>query len=387
MKSFISSGGDQLPTAAPKPHARRLIGGAIICIILAALVYTVIVWGKRLHCDRVCLTAPFAAVLQPNPVVSPQLEPDILTGKLVASDATKLHPLAVMIENHPDARPQSGLAAADLVYEAIAEGGITRFMAVYADPRQLQRVGPVRSARTYYIDWATELGAFYAHVGGSEPALAQIAATHVFDLNQFTVGAAAYARDSNKKVALEHTMYSSTDKLWKVATVINRWPTGANFAPWLFRDDVAETDRPASQTVKIDFSTPGFAVNWTYDMATSSYSRTMAGKPHLDAETHQQIVAKTIILQTVERKSLTEAGDKQIWQYTTTGSNKAVVIENGQATAGTWKRKGTGRTRFYDQGGNEIPLVRGTIWVEVVHPDTAITISALSTAGTSGIES
>src|SRR3989344_4594697 len=136
----------------------------------------------------------------------------------------KRRPLAVMIENHSEARPQSGLTSADIIYEAVAEGGITRFMAIYLCNLSDAQVGPVRSARTYYLDWLGEYDALYAHVGGANTpgpadALSQIMKYGIKDMNQFSIGFPVFWRDYQRlgrSVATEHTMYSTTAKLWAV---------------------------------------------------------------------------------------------------------------------------------------------------------------------------
>ena len=133
-------------------------------------------------------------------------------------------PLAVMIENHQESRPQSGLTASDIIYEAVAEGGITRFMALFYCNLSDIQVGPVRSARTYYLDWLGEYDGLYAHVGGANTpgpadALGQIIRYKVKDLNQFSIGFPVFWRDYQRlghPVATEHTMYSSTQKLWDI---------------------------------------------------------------------------------------------------------------------------------------------------------------------------
>lgn len=138
-------------------------------------------------------------------------------------------PLGVMIENSVDARPQSGISSADVIYEAVAEGGITRFLALYYC-QDAEHVGPVRSARTYFMDFLSEYGPFplYAHVGGANTpgpanALGQIGNygwARVNDLNQFSIGFPVYVRDYDRlgrTVATEHTVYSSTTKLWDYA--------------------------------------------------------------------------------------------------------------------------------------------------------------------------
>jgi hypothetical protein len=299
--------------------------------------------------------------------------PRHLDGVLVPAKSANQRPLAVMIENHPDSRPQSGLAHAQVVYEAIAEGGITRFMAVFAQAEKPARVGPIRSARTYFVDFATELTAMYAHVGGSAPALAQISTTNVLDLNQSSIGEPTFKRDFSRKVALEHTMYSSTEKLWAFGLEKRKWSANTDLASLSFQDDIAKDMRPASQSIRIDVSEEKYAVTWDYDATSNSYSRSMAGKKHVDAD-GTPITTKSLILQEVKKKSVVEPGNKVIWEYTLTGSGPVTIVQNGTVIHGTWKKSGTERTRYFDGTNSEIVLVRGGHWVHVVHSDSSVVL-------------
>src|SRR3990172_2838324 len=139
-------------------------------------------------------------------------------------------PLAVMIDNHVLARPYHyGLQKADLIYEAVAEGGITRFLAVFHG-QNVDKIGPVRSARVYYITWALEFPAYYAHVGGAStigsPANIHtyIAAHGVLDLDQFRLGASTFTFGGNVLynggMVLSHINYNSTKKLWKAGEAL-----------------------------------------------------------------------------------------------------------------------------------------------------------------------
>ena len=225
------------------------------------------------------------------------------------------------------------------------------------------------------MDYAREYKALYAHVGGNIDALDSIRAdggATLTDMDQFSIGAPTYARDLSRNVPLEHTMYTTTAKLWDYA-MGKKYDKVGQYDPLLFKDEAAEADRPATaQTVSINFSSSPYAVKWTYDRTTNRYLRTMAGTPHLDAETKEQIAAKNIILQTVPTAFIQSRDGKTVSKMTLTGSGKVSIYMNGTQVDGTWKRTGNGRTRYYDSTGAEISLVRGTTWVEVVHTDTPV---------------
>src|SRR3989344_4299826 len=237
-----------------------------------------------------------------NALVEDPNEPKTEVCPLNASKHTKKakdswsqrRPLAVVIENHTEARPQSGLSSADIIYEAVAEGGITRFMGVFYCNLSDVQVGPVRSARTYFLDWLGEYDALYAHVGGANTsgpadALGQIIKYGVKDLNQFSIDFPTFWRDYQRlghPVATEHTMYSTTQKLWEVGakrgwTNVDEdgkeWAKG--FVPWKFKDD-----KGGGTTANISFSfwnnQGGYDVNWVYDSATNSYKRKNGGENH-----------------------------------------------------------------------------------------------------------
>ncbi|MDQ3098965.1 MAG: DUF3048 domain-containing protein [bacterium] len=298
------------------------------------------------------------------------------------------HPVAVMIENHPQSRPQSGLTSADVVYEAVAEGGITRFMGVFLCDPTPQVTGPVRSARTYFLDWLSEYNAFYAHVGGANSngmateskadALAQIKRYGIKDFD-YSPG---FYRDENRNpdVAYEHTAYLDMDRLrkyakdtWKWGAEVNgtRWDT--TFEKWKFIDDNTQTTAEASAAATIsyqfwDTSASLFNVTWNYDAASKTYARTMAGKSHVDKNNNEQIkVSDMIIMFQEESKANDEYQGNLHLLYKTIGTGQAYIFMNGNMIKGTWSKSGrTAKTKFLDSFGHEIPLARGKIWISIV---------------------
>ena len=327
-------------------------------------------------------------------VTGPKTEACPLTGGMFTQNEKKIweerRPLTVMIENHLDSRPQSGLSSADVVYEAVAEGGITRFLAVFYCQAAAQEVtiGPVRSARTYYLDFASEYGDYplYAHVGGANVpgpanALGQIGDYGWLkkgnDMNQFSLGFPVYWRDYERighPVATEHTMYSTTNKLWEVAHKrgldaqdSKGTPWTSNFEPWKFKDDTPSDKRGDAAKVSFDFWTDDkdYHVTWEYDRGTNYYKRLNGDSPHTDLNNKEQLQAKTVV--TVFMKEKGPIDDLKHVLYTTIGSGKAIVFQDGQATEGTWKKeKRISRTKFFDSKGKEILLNRGPIWIEIL---------------------
>ena len=320
-------------------------------------------------------------------------------------------PLGIMVENAKPARPQSGLSMADIVYEAVAEGGISRFMAVFYCQNS-DIVGPVRSARTYYLDWISEYADFplYAHVGGANTpgpadALGQITRygwEGFNDLNQFSVGFPTFWRDYERlgaDTATEHTMYTSTKKLWDFAAAKRgltnvsvddatgkqvSWDAG--FVPWKFKDDAPLDQRPAKLSAQFALSgiqasySDDYVVLWQYDHDSNSYLRFNGKAEHRDMDTNQQLVAKNVVLEfttmSVADDGYNEEGHGQHTLYGTKGNGRAKFLIDGKVIDGTWsKPTRVSRTTFKDSRGNEIKFNRGQIWIEVLPIGQPVTIS------------
>lgn len=293
-----------------------------------------------------------------------------LDGTTVSASKADRHPLAIMVENHPDARPQVGLDKASIVYEAITEGGITRFMAIFG-PNDASKVGPVRSARTYFVDWAEELNAFLSHVGGNLDALDKIKLDNVYDLDEFGIGDAAYWRENSAFKDLEHTMYTSTDLLYFQASK-KGWPVeSSSFKAYKFqKPEENNSENTLAQNITIDFSTASYLVGWNFDPKTNKYLRSMAGSPHKDQATTQQLSANNLIIQSVARTLAPTSIGEEGYAMQTIGSGKAIIFINGKEINGTWKKGGIGsRTLFYDENGKEIEFIPGNFWIEIVPPD------------------
>jgi hypothetical protein len=292
-----------------------------------------------------------------------------LDGVLVEPEKANTNILAVMIENINESRPPSALDKASVVYEALAEGGITRFLALYPIGVSFAELGPVRSARPYYISWAEEYRALYVHAGGSPQALTYLRSgqAKVIDFNQFVNGG-HFWRDKTR--VAPHNLYTDSDKLY---LGLKRAAPDASptFSSWTFQTEPTLEQRPVQvPDTTIDFSSFNYKVTYQYDREQNRYQRLVGEKPHLTRD-GQQIYAKNIIVQYTKTGLI--ANDSQRLQMETSGEGRAVIIRDGTVIEGTWKKPSASeRTQWFDTSGQTIPLNRGPIWIEIVPPDRVV---------------
>lgn len=306
-------------------------------------------------------------------------------------------PLAVMIENSEEARPQSGLSRADIVYEALAEGWITRLMGVFYCNTPMENItfAPVRSARTYFVDWVSEYDALYNHVGGAglcnddtvdvrAKALCQIQKFGIKDMDQFGIGFPDCYRNPDRldhPVATEHTMECFSENLYKIAQK-REWtnvdedniPWDKNFTEWKFKDESQAADRGTTKNIKLVFAQgyDKYDVGWDYDALNNVYKRTNGGVAHLDLETKEQMTARNVVVQLT--KLTGPVDDHGHMLYTTLGTGKALIFQEGKVINGTWSKKTRiSRTTFFDNTGKEISFVRGPIWIELLPSEQQVT--------------
>lgn len=267
---------------------------------------------------------------------------------------------AVAIDNHVDARPLAGLSKAALVIEAPVEGGITRFLAFYPAGADVKRIGPVRSARPYLLDWASEFDALFVHVGGSPEALDLLKKWRDRDLNEFYEGK-YFWRDTARQAP--HSTYTSTDLLAKAATV--KFAAAARPpAAWKFKAEPEAGELPDQVAdLVIPYSTLAYQATWKYDPIRNDYRRQASGSWQRD-EDNEPIRAKNIVVQYAKVRVLDEIGRRRI---ETTGVGRALIARDGQVVEGAWKRPDSlERLRFYDAAGAEIEFNPGPTWIEVV---------------------
>ncbi|HSX41135.1 MAG TPA: DUF3048 domain-containing protein [Candidatus Saccharimonadales bacterium] len=299
--------------------------------------------------------------------VKPQTEASPLTGVQV-DPALAARPItAAVIENHTDARPQSGLSEAGVVYEALAEGGITRFEAFYLENRP-KELGPIRSVRTYFVDWALEFNAPLAHAGGNADALDIIGPLGMKDMNEFVNGGYFYR---SKDRFAPHNLYTSSDQLDSLEARLGyNKPSSFKASP---RKKDTKSAQPAHPDININYSYNGYQVEYKYNADCNCYDRFLAGAPHIDRNTGKQIQVKNVVVQYMPTSYGTTRIGEQTVIMGTPGSGKAIVFTDGGAVEGTWSKAAHGeRTKLLDAAGKDIPLNAGNTWYSIVPTDKTV---------------
>ena len=327
-----------------------VIAGLIL--ILAAGITTYAILNQK----PTTVTEVPAAKPQPKPEAPKYYSP--LTGLLVKNEAaTKQTVSAIIIENSPDARPQSGLKQSGVVYEAIAEGGITRFLTLHQQDKP-RIIGPVRSLRPYYVDWLAAYDASVVHVGGSPAALSEVRNGSYRDIDQF-FNASSYWRATDRYAP--HNVYTSFDKL--DALNAQKGFTESHFTGFT-RIDGKPSETPDATSVAINISSALYNTAYTYDKESNAYLRSQGGAPHLDRE-DGQIRPAVVIAMKVQMNHVMEDGYRE--SIATIGSGEAIIFQNGTAQTVTWTKKDKkSQITFQDAEGKDVPLVRGQAWIAAV---------------------
>lgn len=336
-----------------------IVGACLLLLISAGLLYTVISGATRTEkADPFTPTTPTATTTKDGRSLRR------LDGVPVVTGMEARHPVAVMIDNQMDAQPWSGVDQASLVIESPVEGGITRLMAIF-DPSipTSTVIGPVRSARPYFVDWAKAWEAGYAHVGGSPEALDKIKkmGNAFFNLDEMA-NSATFARDKNR--AAPHNVYTSIDRLTQ--TMETRYATSSvSFSPWRFEALATSTDAVVSaSSVRIPYG-GSYSITWKFDSQLGLYRR-MKGLVVQKTREGKELLAANVAVLKTDSQVLDEKGRLSV---RTVGSGDAVLYRAGKKYVARWSRSQGELIRFEGADGTEYPLTAGTTWIEVTTDD------------------
>jgi len=335
-----------------------IVSGAAFVLIISLILGVLVISGKTRKDQQVAVAAEEAPV---SSVVADTHDVRRLDGLLVEPGMDALAPYGVMIENHPDARPLSGLSQARVVMEAPVEGGITRFIAFFDPGASISKIGPVRSARPYYVEWADGWNAPYFYVGGSPEALALIPSISDFtDVNQFAYGN-YFWRNQNRYAP--HNVYTSSELM---ASVVEKKGATSTTMPiaWHFQDAATTTDRGDVNHIFVLYG-GSFNVAWNYDKELGMYDRSQAGRLQKDLD-GTQVEAENVIVIKTDAEVVDSYGRLHL---RTTGSGEAIAYRDGNRFVIRWTRSPGEPMRFETTSGAEYLLSRGRTWIEVTTDD------------------
>jgi len=305
---------------------------------------------------------PPAPTVQPPPVDQPQKFPYTapLTGLGSQERLDSKRPIMVMINNAPPARPQSGIGKADLVYEVLAEGEMTRFLAIFQS-QEPEVIGPVRSIRPYFIQIGIGFDAVLVHAGGSQDALETLARSDYSHLDEIPNGR-YFWRESFRKAP--HNLYTKPELLQQAMQDKNMRRTTAEVPHFSFlpADAVIEDGEPAA---KIDLTFHSLnKAGFVYDEKEKKYMRFTAGKPHVDLSDNKQLSAANVLVISAKHRVLDSKGRRQV---DVVGPGDGYLFQQGKAKKIKWKRSG-GVIRAYADAAltEELPLLPGNTWVEIL---------------------
>ncbi|MBO8168834.1 MAG: DUF3048 domain-containing protein [Thermoanaerobacteraceae bacterium] len=285
----------------------------------------------------------------------------------VLEELPQHRPLAVMIGNSVDARPVVGVSEADLVYEALVEGGITRLMAVYYHG-EAGKIGSIRSARPYFVTLAQDTGAVYVHVGQSPQAEAFFKKYNIDHLNEIPITEGFWR---TKDRVPPHNLFSSTDNLHRLAEKFDMdWTVQVAGLPLETEKPVITDDLRQSPEIIIYYPQQYSQVKYVYRKDTGDYLRYMGGKPYIDGSTNLQIRAKNIVVQYVDTKVIDGEGRLSMKVI---GSGDALVFRDGIAYEARWEKTGLHEpTKFTTVNGEEIKFAPGQTWIQLVPTGTRV---------------
>ena len=285
-------------------------------------------------------------------------------------------PIAVMIDNHSDAWPQAGLNQAYMVYEIIVEGGETRLMALFKGA-DLDKIGPVRSARHYFIDYAMENDAIYVHYGWSPQAQSDISTLGVNNINGISETTKEFWRVKDKRSP--HNVATSTEKILEIANRKGYRTTSSKESVLNYTtDEINLEEGQVAEDITIPYSASN-TVEWLYNSETKRYTRYSKGDKQTDWTTGEDITAKNIIIEFIANSTLNDGENKGRQTMTTVGTKDGYYITNGKAIKITCEKvTRSSQTVYKDENGNEIDVNDGNTFVQICPINADVTIEALA---------
>lgn len=288
-----------------------------------------------------------------------------LTGLPVDKEITN-RPFYVMINNLAPARPQSGLTQADTVWELLAEGGITRLVAIFQSKEFTDPIGPIRSIRPYFIQLGEFYGGVGVHAGASNDALAILQRQKKHTLDEINNAGAYFYRDKSRKAP--HNVYSTLEKLTE-GLEQRKYSSTADVPIVTFdKQPAALTTASAATQIEIKFMLQSYKVSYAYDSAKFVYSRSINGEPHIDKNNNEQLTATNLVVLSTKHITYDDVGRLEV---NLDSGGDALLFQEGKVISCKWERKKGDVIRIM-KDGQELPFLPGVTYYHVVPNSTAL---------------
>ncbi|MBN1331670.1 DUF3048 domain-containing protein [Candidatus Dojkabacteria bacterium] len=298
----------------------------------------------------------------------------VTTDELNEMQGRKL--VVISLNNHSDARPQFGLSFADMVLEVLAEGGITRYNAYYYQNQSVEKIGPIRSARSYMLEYFLGFDdPVFVHEGQASYPPQEKAVPEINTLYQLsawgiesmqTAGSRYRDPERIKSAGYVHSLMTGF-KLINAEIERLGWIAPSDIEPLKFKFGDLEEERGTDQNIEIRFtsmSTSYYKAAFDYDPKTNTYLRSVGGKADNDALTGARIAPSNVIIEFHNYRDAMDGHSRIIIDMT--GEDRALIFRDGKMIEANWKKDSKeDRTKYYDEAGNEIELNRGQIWVSI----------------------
>lgn len=313
------------------------------------------------------------ATATPLPTPTPLSGVSVLTGLPIDPLLAHRTPVAVMIDDARAARPQSGFNGASVVFQSPADGYETRYLMIFGEGDSRQ-VGPVRSARFFLVQWSIETASIIGHYGGDRKSRRFIhyESELLTDVDALGKGARAFHRIPSRRPP--HNGYTSTKALRKRGLQLGSAELmAAAIRGRVFTDPSPTEARAAEQTIRVPYNTN--VITWTYDRASNLYRRSVDGRAQIDPADGKRVTATNVVVlyQKFRIDTHIEPGHARP-VLKTTGKGVAWIYREGRVTKAFWtKARDVAPTLLVDKDGNEIPLIRGRTFFQVVPTGTKVT--------------
>ncbi|MCH5268581.1 MAG: DUF3048 domain-containing protein [Lachnospiraceae bacterium] len=344
----------------------------MIVIIAGILIYLQILKQKKENNRDLVKPTP-EVTIAPTPEPTPTVDPragkvqSSISGEWVSKKVEAKRPYAIMINNIEYAfKHQKGTSKADIMYEALAEGGITRMMAIYQDPSKVKVIGSVRSARHYYVQFAKEWNALYCHFGQTKYATKKIEKTKTNNISGLSaIGPVVYKRDSS--LSAPHNVFTSGKKMQKGAKKL-KYSQKQNFDKvaehfYFYEEDTEPENGKKANSITLPFSNYS-TCRLKYSSKKRTYLKYEYGQKHMDTYYKKQLSFKNVIVQFVKESAIDRKGYQTM--ELSNNSGKGYYFTNGKMQKITWKRKESGNEMVYkDSNGHVLTINPGKTYIAV----------------------